>query len=67
MSENEANWWLLRSKRVPFLTEQVNMSGSHYTNWLKHDYMNDEKALKEAHERAQKQLAKNKEKDNAPR
>lgn len=64
MSENESNWWLARSKKVPFLTEQVNRSGgSHaqYTNWLKHDYMNDQKAVTQALKEGQERLKKSQE------
>jgi len=60
MSENEANWWYARNKRVPFLTEQVNLSGAQYTNWLKHDWMNDPEAMKAAHAKAKAQQEKNK-------
>lgn len=61
MSENESNWWLARSKRVPFLTEQVNMSGGQhamYTHWLKRDYLDDEEAVKKVTKQAQDRLKK---------
>ncbi len=64
MSENESNWWLARSKRVPFLTEQVNISGGQYakyTQWLKHDYMADEDAVAKAMKQANDRLKKSQE------
>ena len=66
MSENEANWWLARATKVPFLTEQVNISSERYTNWLRKDYLADEDAVEAALKKAQDRLDKEaKEKDNA--
>ena len=61
MSENESNWWLARSKRVPFLTEQVNMSGGQhamYTHWLKREWLDDTEAVEKATKTAQDRLKK---------
>jgi hypothetical protein len=69
MSENEANWWLARATRVPFITEQINISGDKnysYQKWLRKNYLDDEDAVKAAEKKAKDRLerqAKEKEED----